>query len=263
MRVGIEPTSMCLAGTSPNQLGYRIKSIIAASYRIFVTIPSMSKQKGIDLTKLGEKLREQADFSGALAALNEAITTLAKESAYPELIIALKDRALTYLHLFNYHHQSRDLELARVDAESMVTIATQSAPASLALAHFTLGKIVERGGNLESAREEYRQALELYQGTTAERGDYHYHYGETVYLTGDKKLGKELMEQGLAEIRSGKGEVDDFLVSVWETRCLLRLALCLKTEDSTASQNYLATAKLHLNHDPRLVILRDLFAELS
>ncbi len=222
----------------------------------------MQLSEAQELVKQGEARREAADFEGAIKFLTEAIKLLTKEKSYADLVVAYKDLSLTYVHKYNYGEGSSNLDKAKQYAEGMLTVARKHAPDSIALAYFTLAKAVELQGDLTAARTAYKQALELYKGSLAERGDYRYHYGEALYITGDKSEGKRQMETGLAEIRDGVGEVDDFLTAVWETRCLIRLAYVLNSDDPAAATKYRGEAKNHLEADLRLVILKKQFLEL-
>ena len=214
------------------------------------------------LIKEGERLREAADFEGAIKFLTEAIKLLTKEKSYADLVVAYKDLSLTYVHKYNYSEGFGNVDKAKQYAEEMLTVARKHAPDSIALAYFTLAKAVELQGDLTAARTAYKQALELYKGSLAEHGDYRYHLGEVLYVTGDKDEGRQQMETGLAEIREGASEVDDFLAAVWETRCLIRLAYVLSNDDPAAATKYRGEAKNHLEADPRLVILKKQFLDL-
>ncbi len=222
----------------------------------------MQLSKAQKLVKQGEDRREAADFEGAIKFLTEAIKLLTKEKAYADLVVAYKDLSLTYVHKYNYGEGVGNVDMAKKYAEGMLAIARQHAPDSIALAYFTLAKVVELQGDLAAARRAYKQALEQYKGSLAEHGDYRYHLGEVLYVTGDKDEGRQQMETGLAEISDGASEVDDFLTAVWETRCLMRLAYVINGDDPAAANKYREEAKSHLEADPRLVILKKQFIEL-
>jgi len=215
----------------------------------------MTKSRGVALRKKGESLREQTHFLKALSVLDEAIILLTKEDHLSELVLALKDRSLTYLHLYNFSSAHPFLLLAAKDAEAMLELASSHHLPELALAHFTLGKVEVLRQQLQSALTHFRKALELYSGSLAERGDYRYHLGEAYYRLGKKKQGKQLLFAGLEEIRQGRGEVDPFLAHVWEARCLLIIIELLSPDSPAQVQPLVIELEDLFVQDKRLIIL--------
>lgn len=220
--------------------------------------------KALGLRKKGEKLREATKFHESLIALDEAIIEFQRTGDFDELIITLKDRSLTWLHLYNF---SKDLSyaiLCKNDAASMVEIAkAKKLNSSLAISYFTLAKANVLLNEYKEAVTNYQLALDRYEGSTAERGDYRYHLGEAICHTGDVKRGIPIILDGLQEIRAGKGKVDEFLTKVWETRALMILATFMHKSDPDQATKYLKEALAITDRDNRLVILRKQLLDLQ
>lgn len=215
------------------------------------------------LRKRGERLREDSKFLEALQTLDEAIIEFQKAGDYNGLVVTLKDRSLTWLHLYNYTQDLTYATLSKKDAESMLEITKQkSLPDKLAISHFTFAKTNVILKEYEDAVTNYQLALDNYQGSIAEQGDYRYHLGEALCLTGDKDRGISLLKEGLQEIRQGRGEVEEFLANIWESRCLMMLAQFLENEDPKLARNYALKSQKIIDSDDRLVILNKQLNEL-
>lgn len=215
------------------------------------------------LRKRGERLREDTKFLEALHVLDEAIIEFQKSGDYNGLIIALKDRSLTWLHLYNYTQDEIYAILSKKDAESMVDIAShKKIKSSMAISYFTLAKSDALLKDYSSAVDNYQKALDHYRGTTSERGDYRYHLGEALCFTGDKDRGISLLKEGLKEIRQGRDEVDKFLANIWESRCLMILAQSLEDNNPEEARKYAMESKRIIDSDDRLVILDKQLNEL-
>lgn len=224
----------------------------------------MNTNNIVKLCRDGEKLRESADFQGALKALDTAIIEAQKNGEYDILIDILKDRSLTWLHLYNYSSDLLYATLAKKDAESMVEIVkNKRLENKFAISYFTLAKSLALFEDYGEAATNYERALDKYQGKLAERGDYRYHLGEALYQAGNKSKGKELLLEGLEEIRQGRSEIDEFLANVWESRCLMILTKLLREDEPDESRSYANQAQKILSTDDRLIILRKQFEEIK
>ncbi|GEM_PF-3160928 len=214
------------------------------------------------LRRRGERLRERASFLQALFILDQAIIKSVDDNSPEDLILSLKDRSLTWLHLFNTTQSPSFLILARKDAEAMVeTAKTNNLSPSLAVSYYTLAKTYAARGDNPNALKNYTLALNHFSGTEAESGDYLYHLGEAHYLAGHKKKGKSFLLQGLKLIRRHRFQVETFLSQVWETRCLMVLAKLLQSESPVESKRYREEAARALKSNPKLILLRGLFLQ--
>lgn len=215
------------------------------------------------LRERGERLREDTKFLEALHILDEAIIEFQKNGDYNGLIMTLKDRSLTWLHLYNYTQDEIYAILSKKDAESMVDIAShKKIKSSLAISYFTLAKSNVLLKDYSSAIDNYQKALDHHKGTMSERGDYRYHLGEALCLTGNNKHGIPLLKEGLSEIRQGRDEVDKFLANIWESRCLMILAQFLEDNNPEEARKYAMESKKIIDSDDRLVILNKQLNEL-
>ena len=82
----------------------------------------LGKNGGSHLHGRGAVLREKDCLEEALVFLTLSLVYLQKEGKYAELVDALKDRCLTWKHLFLLTKEKAYAILARKDAESMLEI---------------------------------------------------------------------------------------------------------------------------------------------
>lgn len=223
----------------------------------------MNNKQIKQLLKQGESLREEAKFEDALHVLDQVIIQYQKIANYKGMIVALKDHSLTWLHLYNYSQDTSFAILSKKDAESMVDIANEKdLPDQLAISYFTLAKSNILLKEHDQAVTNYQLALDNYDGSLAEHGDYLYHLGEALCLSGDNDRGLKMLKEGLQEIRKGRGEVEEFLANVWESRCLMMLAKFTEVNDSAAARRYALDSQKIIESDDRLIILNKQLTEL-
>lgn len=216
------------------------------------------------LHKESEIAREEDRHLDALKLIEETIIEYQKENNLKGFAKALQSRVLIYKHLFLLTQDANFSLLARKDAEASLELALKNNLSDvLSSCYFRLGEIAAIEKNFERAIEYCRKSLEFYQGTKAEKGDYKYHLGAVLYMDGEKKEGKNLMLQGLDDIRNNRSEVNSFLANVWESGCYMRLAEILKEDELEEAKKYLQLAKKIIDSDVRLIIRKRQWGELA
>lgn len=212
----------------------------------------------------GMAFREKDKHREALSLLTLAITAYQKEKNYRGIVDALKDRCLTWKHLFLLTKDKVYAILAGKDAEAMLAVSEEyRLKGKLHTSYFRLGEVDMLFEDFPSAIRHYQKALKFYQGPLAEKGDYRYHLGEALYRNGQKQKGKTTILAGLREIQKGANEVNPFLIHVWESGCHLRLADLLKKDEPKEAKKHLALAKKIADNDSKLVIRRRQIKELA
>lgn len=225
---------------------------------------NIAEFSGSELHNLGAKLREEDKHLEALQYLTLAIPALQKKGEYEELIDTLKDRCLTWKHLFLTSKDRVYAILAQKDAESMLVITQEyDLKDKYHTSYFRLGEVAMLFENWQEAVDYYQEALDHYSGPLSEKGDYRYHLGEAVYRKGDKKEGRKLILEGLKEIKDGAGELDPFLIHVWESGVYMRLAELFFRDEPEEARTHFLEAKKIAEADPKLVIRRRQIAELG
>jgi len=216
------------------------------------------------LHEKGGQAREENRHIEALKLLAEAIFQYQVEKNYSGLVGALQDRVLTNKHLF---WKTNDLVFAiqaKSDAQASLEVAKlHNLSEKLGSCYFRLGEVAMLFGEYAQAVLYYQKALENYQGTNCEKGDYRYHLGEALYRNGEKEEGKKTMLEGLKEVQENAAEVDPFLAHVWESGCFLRLAELLKDSQPSEAKGYLEKAREIIKTDPKLVIRKRQLEELE
>lgn len=223
-----------------------------------------TKKSPKDLREEGESLREEDKHLEALQVLDKAIIRCHEEKDYETLIDVLKDRTLTFKHLFLQTDDPSFVILARKSAESMLSIAEVfELEHKYSTSYFRLGEIAMIIDDYKSAIDYYEKSLETYSGKLSEKGDFRYHLGEAYYRDGQKEKGKELILEGLREIREGADEWDPFYIHVWESGAHMRLAELLEKDEPEEASKHLKKAKEIAESDEKLVIRRRQIKELE
>lgn len=226
--------------------------------------PLKNNLSGRKLHTKGGQLREEDRHLEALQYLTLAIAAYQKEGKYPDLVDALKDRVLTWKHLFLTTKDKVYAILAQKDAEVMLEITKEyRLKDRFHTSYFRLGETAMLFENYPLAIKNYTNARRTYVGPLSEKGDYRYHLGEAIYRNGQKKEGKETILEGLEEIRKGAWELNPFLIHVWESGVHMRLVDLLRNDEPNEARKHLKEAIKIANSDPKLVIRRRQIKELS
>ena len=216
------------------------------------------------LHERGWQLREKDRHLEALQYLDKAIVAYQKKGNYRGLVDALKDKCLTWKHLFLLSGDLAYATLAQKDAEVMLVVAqTKNLKDKLHTSYFKLGEMVMLFKDYSSAIKHYNKALETYQGPLSEKGDYRCHLGEALYLNGQKSEGKGMIFQGIREIEQGAEGVDLFLINIWLSGAYIRLVELLREDEPKQALFYLDEAKKVIDSDKRLVIRKRQLEKLA
>lgn len=211
-----------------------------------------------------EKLREEDKLEEALKAINLALKDYEKNKDIEGLCRAYQSRILVYKHLYLNTHDKKYYDQALADCDSSLYLAKQNEFKDLySSCYFRFGEIYMLVNNYKKATENYLNAIEYFEGSKAEKGDYTYHLGEAMYKNGDKVKGKIAMFLGLHMIQKNKKGVDEFLINVWESGAFMRLAECLQYDSLAESIEYMTKAKEIIAKDKRLIIRRRQWKELN
>lgn len=214
--------------------------------------------------KESEIAREQDKHLDALKLIEEAIIGYQKENNTRGFTKALQSRVLIYKHLFLLTKDKGFATLARKDAEASLEIAQEKNLSDiLSSCYFRVGEIATIEEDFDKAIEYYSKALEFYEGTKAEEGDYRYHLGTVLYIHGEKEEGKKAMLRGLREIQDNRNQVDSFVANVWESGCYMRLAEVLREDEPEKAKKYLELAKKIIDSDERLIIRKRQWEKLA
>src|SRR3990167_4903241 len=226
----------------------------------------MSEQKlsAKEHHRQAEELRESDRHLDALKELDQAIVLYQEDKNYQGICEALQSRVLTFKHLYFLTKDAAFAIIAQKEAEASLEVAQQhNVGGKLGSCYFRLGEIAMIFDNFPQAIDWYQKALENYQGSLSEKGDYRYHLGEAQYRSGQKEEGKKTILAGLGEIQNGASEVDPFLVHVWESGLHMKLADLLKDNEPAEAKKHLDEARVIAKSDPKLIIRRRQIEEVA
>lgn len=212
----------------------------------------------ISLHHQAEDLREDDKLLDALKLYEEVLMGYGLENNHSGIADALGGRCLTYKHLFLNTNNSSFLTLATHDASASMDIASKNNLSDLLYrCYFRLGEMANLAKKYDDSINYYEQSLKHFSQADSEKGDIIQHLGEAQIQNGQKELGIKNLLLGLKTIRQYASVTDSFLVHVWESGCLLKLAYFTK------DMKYLAEAEKIINSDDRLVIRKRQLAEFK
>lgn len=209
-----------------------------------------------------EELHQQADIwreegksLQAIDLYNQAIVRYQEEHNYSKILGAMTGRLLSWKHLFYKTEDAVYAIFVQKEAEAMQAIATDHHLLDkMHLIHYLKGTSALLLKDYALAESEFSQAVHLFPQEDAEKGDWIAHWGEAIYLNGNKDEGKKVILKGVLQIQKNAAQIDTFQYNVWVSGAYLKLAKLLQTDQPQDSQFFLEQAKKIIDGDPRLVI---------
>lgn len=208
-----------------------------------------------------EKLREEDKLYQALKNCNQAILLYKKEKDYLNYCLAIQSRILTYKHLYLKKQDKSYSLLAKKDALLVIRVCQKRKLNILYSSYFRLGEIFMLFNDYKKAIIYFKKALYLYPQINSEKGDYQYHLGEAMYISGNKINGLKNILNGLEIIQEYRNKTDSFLIHVWESGCYLKLAQLLRLDNHLNAKIYLNKAAKIINNDKKLIIRKRQYNE--
>lgn len=211
-----------------------------------------------------EVKREEDHLTTALSLYDEAILLYEKDANYAGIAEAYLGKFLTYKQFYLQTHAESDSKRAFAALFESEQLATKyDVKKLMPMIIFQQGNWYQLIGQSDDARMYFQRALDNFQGSQAEHGNYLYHLGFVEYKVGDKEKGLAALEKGLAEIRDHKGEVSSYVALVWESGCLLNLVEVLWKDNNQKAQEYLHEVEKVIGLDSKLVIRSKQLAQLK
>jgi len=176
---------------------------------------------------------------------------------------AYQSLVLVYKHKYLLSKKQKFLKLSDKYAQKSFDLSLNKKLNNLYTCYFRLGEINMLRNKFPSAVQNFQNSLKLYPKNNSEKGDYQYHLGEAQYRNGDKKSGFKNLLDGLEIIKKYQSKTDSFLIHVWQSGCLIKLAELLQKDDPSQSQKYLFQADKIISNDSGLVIRKRQLIELK
>lgn len=170
---------------------------------------------------------------------------------------------LIYKHQFLLSQNKKYIKLAQNYAQKSLNLCQSKKLNNLHTCYFRLGEIDMLKNNFVSAINNFQKAFKIYPKNDSEKGVYQYHLGEAQYRHGDKKSGLKNLLEGLETIQKYQSKTDLFLIHVWQSGCLMRLAELLQHNNPNQSQKYLSQADKIISNDSRLIIRKRQLIDLK
>jgi tetratricopeptide (TPR) repeat protein len=212
----------------------------------------------IDLHHQAEKLREQEKFLDALKIYEEVFLKYQAEKNYFGLADSLLGKCLTYKHLWLTNQDPVYIIVAKNTVKSAIKICKIKKVKNLLYrCYFNRAEIYMLQKKYTKAIKYFQKTLDNFSEKNSETGRFLNHLGEAQYLNGDEKLGLINLKKGLELIRQYASTTNSFLIHVWETGVLMKLAYFLK------DKKYLSEAENIILSDDRLIIRKRQIEELK
>lgn len=201
-----------------------------------------------------EQLRESEQFNEALVAYDTAISEYTASNNNEGISQALLGKFLTYKHLaINTNDSIYLTQGTHCIEQSLAIIKNNNLPPNYRV-YFSFGEAFVLQKEYEKAIDAYKQALHLLTTNSAERGNYQYHLGEALYLSGNTPEGEKELFNGLEEIQRHKNSTDSFRYNVWLSGVYLKIASLFWKNKQKVAKEHLLQAEVIINNDTRLVI---------
>ena len=179
-------------------------------------------------------LREAEKYGDSAKAYTECLIDLVDTNDYQGLIHCLGGQSLIYKNLLStndspiYHYLtvSYAKEALQVGESHKETLDGRT----LAIAYSSYGNALIVNGEYSEALSYFEKSLAVTTADVPEKGRLKAHIGGLLYKLGEKDKGKALIEQALAEIRSG--DLNAYAIRVWETGALNCLAKIYLQEEN-------------------------------
>lgn len=210
-----------------------------------------------------EKYREQDKLILAKILNYLAILNYQLNKNYLGLSDAYQSLVLIYKHQFLLSKNNKFIKLAQKNIKKSLNLSLAKKLTNIHTGYFRLGDVFMLSNNFSKAIINYKKALELYPKNDSIKGDYQYHLGEAQYRNGDKKDGLKNLLDGLNLIQKYHSLTDSFLIHVWESGCLMRLAELLVLDNPIKAKEYLKLAQKIIQSDNKLIIRRRQFDKLA
>lgn len=215
------------------------------------------------------KLREQKKIVEAQKVDQEALDEYAKDNDTLGFSELLSMHAKSYLHQYHFSGFKPYLLLAKHIAQAGVDTAKESGdPSQTVLPLFNLGEVCADAGDLLSAVETYKKAVEGLEKNPPERhnrksvlANFKIHLTTTEYANGDKSA-LERAEKALKDLQKSD-DANPYEKDVWESGAHMRIATMLREDDPEKAKEHLTKAKEIIDSDPELVIRKEQWEKLA
>ena len=99
---------------------------------------------------------------------------------------------------------------------------------NLSIAYRCYGDGLLMSGKVQESVEYFEKALEVTTADRCEKGNLKSHIAQIKYMLGEKEVGIQMTKEALEDIRTG--DMNAYAPRVWETGCLIKLAIASALE---------------------------------
>lgn len=172
-------------------------------------------------------LREQEKYGESSKIYTECLLELTEQNDVEGLIHALGGQSLIYKHQIRKTKLPVYKNLTLAFAEEGYKVAEQNKNTLggyvLSVAYRCWGDALTINGRLKEALPIFEKALEVTTADVYEKGNLKSHIAKIKYLLGEKEAGIQMAKEALVDIRTG--DMSAYAPRVWETGCLIKLAI--------------------------------------
>lgn len=191
----------------------------------------MTKEMEERLAKAND-LREQEKYGESAREYTECLLECVKANDLEGLIHSLGGLSLIYKHQIRKSKLPVYKNLTIAFAQEGYKVAEENKEnldgKILAVAYRCWGDALIMSGRLEEALPVFEEAFKVTTADICEKGYLKSHIAEIKYLLGEKEAGIQMAKEALVDIRTGN--MNEYTPRVWETGCLIKLAIAYALE---------------------------------
>lgn len=190
----------------------------------------MTKQMEERLAKAND-LREQEKYGESAKGYMECLLDCVKENDADGMIHAFGGMSLVMKHQISKGGDKfKRLTLAYAYESYKVAEENKEkvTPYNLSIAYRCYGDGLLMSGKVQESVEYFEKALEVTTADRCEKGNLKAHIAQIKYMSGEKELGIQMAKEALEDIRTG--DMSAYAPRVWETGCLIKLAIASALE---------------------------------
>ena len=180
--------------------------------------------------------------------------------------VALEEKDFkTFVHLFCTEAIAHKLNFQRTGSEDDFSGMMSAGKAMLqeaikydlsgkiGTANFVIGSGFREKRQWDESVPFFRQAIKFCGEHPAEKGDWRYHLGEALYMSGKRSEGLEEFERGVREIQTHAADLgDQFRIDVWLSGAYMSGARMLWRDNVVEAKDYFRQAEDIINNNPAL-----------
>jgi len=201
-------------------------------------------------------LREKEQFGESIKLYTDCLTDLISLRDWEGMVHSFGGTSYIYKILAGQKNNKHCKSLCAAFALEAYTVGQEHqneiSKQALSISHSVYGDSLILLGKNAEALEIFQKAYDVSPAELPEKGRLKAHIGGIHYQLGDKTNGIKLIEEALADIRTG--DLSAYHIRVWETGCLNKLAIAASWDGNQEKALQIANESLQISLEHKLSI---------